>query len=160
MGEPRIAENERAVGLLPTGLFLMTSAFDGKRAGVIVRSVAPCAEEPLLISVSLRKGHAIDPLIRDSHSFAVCRVDPDDKLLMRKFQISGGVTGSRDQADPFDCVPVETLTTGAPVIKRCLVALDCEVVRHLDIEADHELFIGLVKAARIYSAGRHAAASA
>ncbi len=131
--------------MLPSGWFVLTAAFEAKRSGMIVRWVQPCAEEPLLVAVAARRGHSIEPLIRDSHSFAICRIDPEDKLLTRKFAVH---RPPDDTGDPFDAVPVETLVTGSPIIRRSPLVLDCEVVRHFDLEADHELFVGLVVAGR------------
>jgi flavin reductase (DIM6/NTAB) family NADH-FMN oxidoreductase RutF len=142
------AEARRAFSIFPRGCFLLTAAFENKRSGQIVESVQPCAEEPMLVCVAARKGHPIEPLIRDAHCFAVCRVDPEDRLLLRKFGVGRptGLTG-----DPFDALDLDRLATGAPVPKRCSAALDCQVLRHLDVEADHELYIGLVVAGRVYA---------
>jgi len=142
-----LADAQRAFLLLPRGGYLMTSRFESKRAGQFVGSVQPCAEEPMLVCIAARKGHPIEPLIRDSHVFAVCRVDPDDKLLQRKFSCGN----MREVGDPFDSFEIERLLTGAPILKRCPLALDCQVIRHLDVEADHELYIGQVVAGRVYA---------
>lgn len=136
-----------ALSLLPSGLFLLTAANEGKRAGVFLASVQVCADEPAMLCIAMRKGHWIEPMIRDCHCFGVCIVDPADKLLCRKF---GDVLKPREPGDPFDCFAVEKLVTGAPIVRRCLAGIDCEVVRHLDIEADHELYIGRVMASRVY----------
>lgn len=157
--DPRLVSAAREALLrLPQPLYLMSAQFDGKRAGLFVRSLQVVADEPLLLAVAVRKGHPIDPLIRDAHAFAVGLVDPSDRLLARKFggeaSASGDSGGSGVHADPFDCLPVDTLVTGAPVVRRCLVAFDCVVLRHLDLEADHELFVGQVFAGRIYSEPR------
>lgn len=140
----------RALSLLPAGTFVLTAAFESKRSGIIVRWVQPCAEEPLLVAVAARRGHSIEPLIRDSHAFAICRMDPEDKLLVKKFAVH---RPPDDSGDPFDAVAVETLVTGSPVIRKSPLVLDCEVVRHFDLEADHELFIGHVLAGRATGAG-------
>lgn len=144
-GSP-LDEARRALTAFPRGSYLLTAAFENKRAGQIVHSVQCCADEPILICVAARKGHPIAPLIRDAHHFAVSLIDPDDRLLFRSFASSNGVP----RGDPFDALQLERLATGSPVLKRCLAALDCQVVRHLDVEADHELYIGQVLAGRTY----------
>jgi flavin reductase (DIM6/NTAB) family NADH-FMN oxidoreductase RutF len=138
-------EARRALALLPGGVYLMTACFQTRRAGVVVRSVQPCAEEPPLLCVSLRKGHSIEPLIRDSRCFAICAVDREDRVLIRKF---GSARPPDTQGDPFDWLEVEQLATGSPVLKGSSPVLDCEVYRHFDVEADHELYVGLVLGAR------------
>lgn len=140
---------------VPTGTFVVTSAWDGKRAGVLARSVAPCATEPLRIMLALRKGHSIAPLIRDSRHFGICRVDPAERLLMRKFADtdSGPDLADENAGDPFDSLPVDTIQSGAPILRRALFAMDCEVVRHFDLEADHEIYVAHVLAARVSASG-------
>lgn len=136
-----------ALNLLPGGVFAITAAFDGHRSGCLAKSVQPCADEPLLICVAVRKGHTVDTLIRDSRRFGVCRIDPSDKLAVHALSTSGDYE-PEERHDPFDSLPVMTLETGSPLLRRALLNLDCEVVRHFDMEADHELFIGLVLAAQ------------
>jgi len=148
MGREGEGELERALRCLPSGFFVMTAAHEGKRSGMRIRSVQACADEPLLISVAARKGHAIDPLIRDSRSFAVCVIAPDDKLIARSFpaERSNGAIGGETapEGDPFDGLEHVKLVTGAPVLTRAIAAFDCEVARRIDLEADHELFVGQV----------------
>lgn len=137
----------RALTQIPDGTFIITSAFEGHRAGSTALSVSICATEPRLVCVALRKGHFIEPLIRDSRAFAICRVSPTDRLVLRRFSES-----EHHDADPFDGVETTTLVTSAPILTRSLMALDCEVVRHFDLEADCELFIGQVLAGHVFDA--------
>lgn len=136
-----------AVALLPTGVYLVTAHFEDERSGLRVMSAMPCATEPALIAVAARKGHAIEPLIRDSHHFALCIARLDDRLLLHKFPLGAEPRGG---GDPFDAIPYEHLGSGSPVPTRCLAALDCEVVRHFDLDADHEIYVGQVLAAKVY----------
>lgn len=142
--QDKVARTKDVLTRIPGGLFVMTSSFEGKRGGVIVKSVMPVAEEPLLLAVAAWKGHGLEPIIRDSHFFGVSMIDPSDRVLVRRF--SGHLS---EHGDQFDSVPTERIVSTSPVLSRSIIAIDCEVVRHFDIEADHELYIGLVLGAKV-----------
>lgn len=139
------AETLAALALAPVGSYVLTASHEGRRAGTLALSVQLAANEPQLICVAVRKGHMIEPIIRDSHAFAVCRIAPDDKLTSRKF-----CQNAPSEGDPFDSLATETLITSAPALKRAIMAIDCEVIRHFDMEADCELYVGKVLAGRVY----------
>lgn len=131
---------------LLTGLYLLSAHHDGARAGTLALGVHQCAAEPVLLCVPVRRGHRIEPLIRDSRCFAVSVIDPADRLLRRRFEDQ---PSAEEHHDPFDSLPVLSLGTGSPIPRSSALAFDCEVVRHIDMDADHELYIGKVLAARI-----------
>ncbi|MEO1584804.1 MAG: flavin reductase family protein [Planctomycetota bacterium] len=133
---------------VPWSTWVMSSSHDGQRSGVLVRWVQRCSNEPVLLSVSVEKCHAMETLIRDSRGFALNLVDETDRLLIRKFE---GYTPPDEHSDPFDTLAVETWKSGSPILKRAIAAVDCEVVRHLDLESDCEMFIGQVLDARVVS---------
>ncbi len=138
---------EQALSQTPASTYVMTSAFEMDRVGVAVRWVQRCATEPLLVSVALRKGHPIELLIRDSRCFALSLLGEKDQAIVRRFEAEDD-----SPLNVFDTLEVETLVTGAPCLKRAILAIDCEVHRHLDIDADHEVYVGLVREARVYAA--------
>jgi flavin reductase (DIM6/NTAB) family NADH-FMN oxidoreductase RutF len=140
-----VEEYRRALSALARSTFLMTSSFETKRSGVVVNSVQMCAEQPPLVCVALRKGHSISTIIRDSRRFALCGVDASDRVLMKRFS---GSRAPDATVDPFDWVEMERMASGAPVLKGSATVLDCEVFRHFDLEADHELYVGLVLGGR------------
>ena len=114
-----VAEWARALGLIPSGLYAMTSAFEGERSAVLVSWVQQCSFEPPMVAVASPKGRPIAPLIRDSHSFGLCQFRRDDQFLLR--------TLSREDSDPrevLDPIRCETLTTGSPCITRATAVLD------------------------------------
>ncbi len=142
--EPQTSpEIERAMGLLPSVACVMTSAFDDRRAGVLVQWVMQCSTEPVFVAIAPLKGHPIAPLIRDSHAFGLCLIDRKDRLLLKKF-----ADHDDSEQDPFASFETTTLTTGAPLLSQAVAVLDCEVVRHFDLEADHEIYVGHVLNAR------------
>lgn len=136
-----------ALSSIPQGMFVITSAFEGVRSGVIVLGVMPCAYEPRLICVAVRKGHTVEPIIRDSRHFGICLIDASDRLAVRKFEMSADHDPEKPQ-DPFNSLAVETLISGSPILRKSALAFDCEVVRHFDLEADCELYVGQVLAVR------------
>jgi len=138
-----------ALGLLPSGVYLMTAGHDGQRSGMLVRSVSQCSDEPSLICVAARKGHKIDPLIRDSRSFAIGLVSPTDKLIRRRFMHTDTAPVERPiigDDDPYDALETGVLETGSPILMRCPTWFDCEVMRRVDLEAQSELFVGQIVA--------------
>lgn len=136
-----------ALELMSGGVYVMTASFEGKKAGATVRSAMPCATEPLLLCVASRKGHGIEPIIRDSRHFRAASSIPPIASCPASSAVCHG------RPTPWIDFPIETLVSGSPVIKRSLLAFDCEVVRHFDMEADHELYVGRILAARIYAIG-------
>jgi flavin reductase (DIM6/NTAB) family NADH-FMN oxidoreductase RutF len=140
-----------AVAKIPRGLFVMTSAFEHSRSGVLVKWVQRCSSDPPLIIVAVPKGQPVEPLIRDSRSFALCQIAEDDAYLFRKF------AQTHDRADdPFVALDMRCGTMGAPIIERAMSYLDCEVVRHLELDADHRLYIGQVITGGILHHGKPA----
>ncbi len=140
-----------AMSQIPSGLFLLTAAYDGARSAVLVEWVQQCATSPPLIMAAVSTGLAVVPLIRDSHGFALCQLSEDDRFLARKF-----IKAPEPNDDPFDSLPTIPAPSGAPIVQRALAWLDCEVVRHIDLESDHGLYVGLVRAGGILNDGRPA----
>ncbi len=138
---------EAALGLFPSGVFLMTAGFDGKRGGMLVHHVQRCGTDPAMICVAARKGHTIDPLIRDSRAFALGVLGGGDKLIERRFRHNSQAPCEHapvGEDDPFDAIETTTLVTGSPMIPRCTTWFDCEIARRVDLEAETELFVGVI----------------
>jgi flavin reductase (DIM6/NTAB) family NADH-FMN oxidoreductase RutF len=135
-----IPEIRRALAQLPTATFVMTASHENKRNGMIVTRVMKAADEPACVCVAVPSGQRLATLIRDSHAFGLCMIEPTSRLLYKKF-------GAEESADPFDMLEVGKLVTSSPILTRSLMALDCEVLRHVDLEADHEIYVGQVLSA-------------
>lgn len=154
-------EARAAIGLIPCGLFVMTAAFDDRTAGVLVRLVQLCAPEPPLISVSMLRGQALEPLIRDSRAFALCQIADGDRFLQRKFAPNEGIPGGQrntcpeaptEEESPFVSVPVHSAPNGSPIIERAMSWLECELVRNVELDPDHRIYVGRITAGGILDA--------
>jgi len=123
---------------IPAGSFVLTSAHADLRAGVSVKWVQQCSTTPPMVMVAVQKGHVLSPLIRDSRSFCVCQLDPADRSTSRAFDLqTPGI-------DPFIGSPVDRTPSGCPVPARSLGYVDCELTRHVDIDGDCEIYVGIV----------------
>jgi len=130
----------KALGRLPGSLFVMTSHYEDRMRGVMVSWVQQAGFNPPMIMVALAKGRPIVPLLHDSHGFALCQIAKDDRLVVRRF------AAGKDAGDnPFEGIELIKAATGSPIIKRSLAYLDCELIRHIDVDGDHDVYVGLVR---------------
>ncbi len=125
---------------IPSGRFLLTAAWGEQRRGLIVEWVQRCGGSPPMLMVAMRKGQLLSPVVRDSRHFVLHAFRPEDRLLERLF-----AAGAAADSDPFFGLPLRHGASGAPIVQRALWFAECEMVRHLDVDTDCELYIGLVR---------------
>ena len=127
---------------LPGGRFLLTAAHGSARRGLLVERVQQCADEPPTILVSVQKGHTLSPLIRDAGTFGIIELGSSDRILSRLFSRP---TALLDE-DPFlGHQMIDSGMLNGPPVPACGASwMGCELLRHLDIEADCEIYIGRV----------------
>ena len=125
---------------LPENMFLLTAAHGAARNGILVSRVQHASNAPPTVVISDSKGQPLTPLIRDSRSFALCELGVGELFLSRRFNTHPEVNGE----DPFLGLSITETPSGLPVPMSVDSWLECELIRHLDIEADHELYVGRV----------------
>lgn len=128
-----------ALALIPAGSFILTAAYGESRGGVLARWVQQVSSGPPMVVVAIEKGQPLSPVIRDSRRFALCQLGHEDRVLRRMFEVE-----RRDPLDPFLGLPTKLSPGGAPILLKAMSWLDCELTRHLDVEGNCELYIGLV----------------
>lgn len=127
-----------ALSRVPRGRLLLTAAAGDLRRGRIVEWVQQCGATPPAVMLALPKGDPISPLIRDSRHFCLSVLRGVDPLLERLF-------ATRQEGDPFLGLPVRPSPSGAPIVDRGDLVIECEMIRHLDIDGDCELYVGVVR---------------
>ncbi len=142
---------DQAIEQIPSGLFLLTSAHDHRRSGVLCRWVQRCSDRPHLVTIALPKGTPVEPLIRDSRAFALCQIGADDVFLQRKF---AAMPDRND--DPFVTLAAEAAPSGSPIVSRAMSYLDCELVSHMEFDSEFRLYIGQVNHGAILNRSRPA----
>lgn len=151
---PRDLETEtrdligKALGRLPQGVFLLTAAHEHRQRGVLISWVQQVSFDPPMLMFALNKSLQIGPFIHESRSFALNQIAADDKLTPRRFTFDLTV-----KQDAFETLEMRRLTTGSPVLARALTCFDCELVRHFDIEGDHDVYVGRIVDAAVRQDG-------
>lgn len=129
-----------ALGAIPSGRFVLTAAHEDRRLGMLVGWVQQACFEPPMVSVAIQKGMPIMPLVSESRHFGLCQLANEDRTLTRKF---ANATDPGD--DPFLGVPLtKPVAHKLPILASARVFLECELTCHMDVEGDHDLFIGTV----------------
>lgn len=133
-----------ALGRVPSGLFILTARYEDKSAGMLTSWVQQVSFEPPMVTVAVAKGRSIMPLISESRRFGLCQIAQGEKTLLRRF-----AGGSDPNEDPFLGLDmVHGAAMSVPILTHCLGYLECEVTCHMDVEGDHDLFVGRVKSGR------------
>lgn len=141
----------KALGRIPSGLFVLTARFEDRATGMLASWVQQAAFEPPMVSVAVGKGRPIMPLISNSHEFGLCQIPKGDKVLMRKF--ASRLDPNEDPFLGFEMVD-DTVNT-SPILAGGLGYLECDLVCHMDFEGDHDIFIGKVKAGGYFEGDPH-----
>ncbi|MEM1446993.1 MAG: flavin reductase family protein [Planctomycetota bacterium] len=133
----------KALGCVPSGKFVLTAQHEDRRAGMLVHWVQQVCIEPAMVSVAVAKGKPIMPLISESRKFALCQLGEDDRLMQRKFAQDSDL--SDDPFLGFDLRP--SVQGGVPIMAGSLAYFECELSCHMDVEGDHDIFVGRIHAA-------------
>lgn len=130
-----------ALGAIPSGQFVLTAAFEDRRLGMLVGWVQQVCFEPPMVSISIRKGTPIMPLISESRRFGLCQLGVEDRMFARKF---GGQVDLGD--DPFlGQQLIKPMMPKLPILAGAKSFMELELVCHMDVEGDHDVFVGIVR---------------
>jgi flavin reductase (DIM6/NTAB) family NADH-FMN oxidoreductase RutF/rubredoxin len=139
--------NKSALYKVSYGLYIISSAKDGKYNGQIANTVFQITSEPPMIAISINKENLTHEFISSSKVFSVTVLSTATPMtLIGTFGFKSG----RD-IDKFKEVEYKQGKTGAPIVLNNAVAyLEAEVVDSLDVNT-HTIFIGKVVDADVLS---------
>jgi 3-hydroxy-9,10-secoandrosta-1,3,5(10)-triene-9,17-dione monooxygenase reductase component len=129
----------RALGRVPSGVYIMTARHDGQSAAMMVSWVQQASFNPPAISVALQKDRPIRQMVRASGKFALAVIGEGDSALMKKY-----ARGVPPGQDPFDGVNVLDTPAGLPVPASALAWLECGVINACEFGGDHEVVVARV----------------
>ena len=128
----------RALGRVPSGVYVMTARHDGQSLAMMVSWAQQAAFNPPAVSVALQKERPIREMVHASGKFALAVIGEGDSALMKKY-----ARGIPPGEDPLEGVEVVQTTSGLPV-PAGLAWLECEVIKTCDFGGDHELVIARI----------------
>lgn len=125
---------------LSYGLYIISSEFEGRKAGYIGNTTFQVTSSPSQVAISCHKDNATLDFILKSKVFSISVLQKEsDTSLIGEF----GFMSSTD-IDKFRNVETITAKTGAPIVINSSVAwFDCKVVNSVDV-GSHVLVIGEV----------------
>lgn len=137
------AEWIRALGNLTHGIYVLTSAYEGKINGMIASWVSQISYEPLLITVAVHPNRYSHQLIEGSARFGLNSLAKEKKDFLNRFK------GPEPDAK-FAGLDWKPGKTGCPILKDCTSCLECVVVDQIN-PGNHTIFIGEVAHVHFYS---------
>jgi flavin reductase (DIM6/NTAB) family NADH-FMN oxidoreductase RutF len=128
----------RALGRVPSGLFIVTTVEDGAPLGFLASFVMQAGFDPPTVSVAVAKGRAHLDAIRASGRFAVSILDADSSHLMGPFfrKLEPGESS-------FDGLATERTPGDSTVLSEALAWLDCRHTGEYET-GDHVIVYGEV----------------
>jgi flavin reductase (DIM6/NTAB) family NADH-FMN oxidoreductase RutF len=138
----------KALGRLPSGVYILTVAHGGKSTAMLASWVQQAGFEPPAVSVAVAKGRPVGDMIRESKRFVLSIIAAGDQSLMKRY-----ARGVDPDADAFAGVATIPTTSGAPALSDALGFLECELLTACDFGGDHELLIARITGGRILRDG-------
>jgi len=140
--------NPKAFYNLSYGMYIISTAKDGKLNGQIANAMIQVTAEPATIAVSINRKNLTHEFISASKKFSVSILDKDAPMtLIGQFGFKSG----RD-INKFDGIGYKTSASGMPIVTDHAIAhLEAKVIDQIEV-GTHTIFIGQIEAAEVLNA--------
>ena len=129
----------KALGRVPSGLFVLTAGKGETAVAMLVSFVQQVSLEPLMLGVALKPDRVASAAITSEKHFVINILHAGEKTLLRAF-----AKKSTMGKDAFAGVNSKTLPTGGAVLLDACAFLECQLIGVHDIGGDHQLYVGRV----------------
>ena len=140
----------RALGRIPSGLFVVTTRHEGRSSGFLGSFVMQAGFEPPMLTVAVGRDRPQLDEIRSSGRFAVSVLDPATRGLMAPF-----LRRPAAPATPFDGLALGTSAAGSPILTEALAWIDCRLAGEHP-SGDHVVLFGEIVEAALLREGEPA----
>lgn len=135
------ARFRQVMSLFASGVTIVTSAHEGRLAGLTVSSFTSLSLNPMLVLVSIDLQASSHTTISASGHYAVNILAENQEYLSRRF--------ASPQAEKFIPGTYSLSPHGLPLLEGCLAQIECRVYATLP-GGDHTIFVGEVLAAHCH----------
>lgn len=129
----------KALARVPSGLFILTAGKGDGAMGTLVSFVQQVSIQPPCVAVALRPERRAAAVIAKEKFFVVNIVHAGDRTLLRAF-----AKESKSGKGAFEKVEWAPVARGGVVLPAACAFLECELIRVLDFDGDHQLYVGRV----------------
>ncbi|MCS6850669.1 MAG: flavin reductase family protein [Gemmataceae bacterium] len=136
-----------ALGRVPSGLFVVTLRRPGVETGMLVSWVQQCSFAPLLLSLAVKRGRDILPLLTDGQPFVVNILDDTQTDMIAHFG-----RGFALEQPAFVELDVQRRDSGV-ILSEALAWLECRTIQSVST-GDHELLIAEALAGALLNDGQ------
>ena len=137
----------RALGMIPSGIFAVTTARDAVRAAYVGSWIQQAAFEPPSITIAMNQQRPLLTLLEPGRGIGVNILGRRQAALYDRFE-----RGFSLSEDPFVDVEITTAVTGAPLLCEAFAYVDCRI-RTMFNAGDHRVILAEVLAGAVQQPG-------
>ncbi len=135
----------KALGRVPSGLYVITAKCDDKEDAVLASWVNQCSFDPPAVSIVLGTVRSARLLVEGSNAFTINVLGKDDNALLKHFS-------RPPEDDMFKGVKTKRGAHGIRVLSDAVSYLECEVVNSV-FSGDHVIYIGEIVGGKMLKGG-------
>ncbi len=144
---PPVTPLGQALGRIPSGLYILTVAFEGRATGMLASWVQQAGFEPPMLTVAIAKHRYVGDWVINSGRFTLNQLPSGSKALIRHFG-----RGFEPEAAAFEGLRLLDVPSSAPVLSGAVAYLDAEVAGEL-ASGDHRIVMARVVGGDVLDAG-------
>jgi 3-hydroxy-9,10-secoandrosta-1,3,5(10)-triene-9,17-dione monooxygenase reductase component len=137
----------QALGMIPSGIFIVTAARGAVRAAYVGSWIQQAAFAPPAVTIAMNKHRPLLSLLEPGCGMVVNILGRRQAPLYAHFE-----AGFALEDDPFAGVEIDTAMAGAPLLREAFAYLDCRVRTMLDA-GDHTVILAEVVAGAVQHPG-------
>lgn len=139
--------DKKAFHRFSSGLYLLSTTFEGKKSGCIINTALQVTSTPAQISVTVNKNNYTEQLMEKSGVFSVAALNEEaDMDIIGVFGFKSG-----KDVDKFAGFEVKEDINGVPYInEKSAARFSCKIVNTLDV-GTHVIFVGEVIESEVMS---------